>query len=576
MLKSFPHAEDQIDAYIQHVYRANKALPGYFAKCDLPKFMQSAVGSAFDKRSGNYMHLTTKEVLDECVQDPQLASVLCGQWGDYGVPPAQSSFAMHAAVAKHYLGGASFPVGGASQIAHHIEPVIQRSGGAVLVDAPVSQILVEGGRATGVRMANGDEIRSPVVISAAGVFNTYQRMLPEETRQRYQLDKLVKENGLLRWHIAVCTSASRGTAKSCNSLHKATCGSTPTTTTTRRWENFLAKPGMDFPVIYISFPSCKDPAWDTHYPGKSTIDVITVAPYEWFQKWEDMPWKKRGKDYEAFKEKIAQRLLDEVYKQCPQVRGKVDYYELSTPLSTSHFSNYAHGELYGLSHTPDRFNQTCAPRNPRLIKGLYLLGEDILTCGVVTAMFSGVMTASSLLGARMPLVLPELVPGNPKLLYKLRDTLWPAAPITAAPAPAKPLSLVLNARCVEVLKVTHDVKEAFRLLWLMADRWITCRANSSHWKSRLRAKSSSSTPCPPRRPTGTASRSPSTGGRWCAVQLGLRPAQSGNASAHDRAAWAIHLRANATEKAAVPLSRQRRHADAVDGALAARQRRTAM
>jgi all-trans-retinol 13,14-reductase len=43
----------------------------------------------------------------------------------------------------------------------------------------VSEILVEGGRATGVRMANGDEIRSPVVISAAGVFNTYQRMLPQ-------------------------------------------------------------------------------------------------------------------------------------------------------------------------------------------------------------------------------------------------------------------------------------------------------------------------------------------------------------------------------------------------------------
>lgn len=128
LLKSFPHAGDQIDAYIGHVYRANKALPGYFAKRFLPEFMQSAVGSAFDKRSGNYMNRTTKEVLDDCVQDPQLASVLCGQWGDYGVPPAQSSFAMHAAVAKHYLGGASFPVGGASQIAHHIEPVIRRSG----------------------------------------------------------------------------------------------------------------------------------------------------------------------------------------------------------------------------------------------------------------------------------------------------------------------------------------------------------------------------------------------------------------------------------------------------------------
>ncbi|MBP9684804.1 MAG: NAD(P)-binding protein [Rhodoferax sp.] len=460
LLKSFPHAGDQIDAYIGHVYRANKALPGYFAKRFLPEFMQSAVGSAFDKRSGNYMNRTTKEVLDDCVQDPQLASVLCGQWGDYGVPPAQSSFAMHAAVAKHYLGGASFPVGGASQIAHHIEPVIRRSGGMVLVDAPVREILVEGGRATGVRMANGDEIRSPVVISAAGVFNTYQRMLPQETRQRYQLDKLVSKVTPSVAHCCLYIGL-KGNREQLQ-LSQSNMWVYPDYDHNKTVEKFLAKPGMDFPVIYISFPSSKDPAWDTHYPGKSTIDVITVAPYEWFKKWEDTPWKKRGKDYEAFKEKIAQRLLDEVYKQCPQVRGKVDYYELSTPLSTSHFSNYAHGELYGLEHTPDRFNQTwLRPKTP--IKGLYLTGQDILTCGVVTAMFSGVMTASSLLGARMALVLPELVPGNPKLLHKLRGALWPAAPValTPAPAPAKPLRSVLNARCVEVIKVTHDVK-AFR------------------------------------------------------------------------------------------------------------------
>jgi phytoene dehydrogenase-like protein len=59
-----------------------------------------------------------------------------------------------------------------------------------------------------------------------------------------------------------------------------------------------------------------------------------------------------GADYDDFKETLSQKLLADVYKQVPQVRGKVDYYELSTPLSTAHFSNYDHGQVYGMEHSP--------------------------------------------------------------------------------------------------------------------------------------------------------------------------------------------------------------------------------
>ena len=99
------------------------------------------------------------------------------------------------------------------------------------------------------------------------------------------------------------------------------------------------------PVVYLSFPSAKDPDWSNRYPGKSTIDVITLVPYEAFKAWDGTRWKKRGDNYELKKEYFAQRLLNEVYKQLPQVKGKVDCYELSTPLSTKHFTNYHKGLL---------------------------------------------------------------------------------------------------------------------------------------------------------------------------------------------------------------------------------------
>lgn len=477
LLKSFPGGKRQIDDYLKHIKRATFSLPAHFGQRYLPPMLQKSMGPSINRMSGNYFNRTTKSVMADFIQDPKLASVLAGQWGDYGVTPSHSSFAMHSVVAAHYLDGGNFPVGGASQIARHILPVIEASGGKVLVSAEVNQIMVSGGRAIGVRMANGDEILSDTVISAAGLHNTYGRLLPEEVGTRYKLDQQLKAVTPSVAHLGLYIGLKGTTeelklsqanqwiypdydhdANVAKYLAQATPHSTVTTGKT------------DFPLFYLSFPSSKDPAWNAHYPGKSTIDVISVAPYEWFKKWENQPWKDRGADYERFKEKLAQRMLEEVYKRVPGARGKVDHFELSTPLSTAHFNNYARGEVYGLTHTPDRFSQSwIKPQTP--IKGLHLTGQDILFCGVASAMMSGVMTASSLLGPRLAAVLPDFVPGKPQLFHRLKDLLPSAvkAKTIAASHTGRASGVTkvdsssssFAARCTEVVPVTHDAM-AFR------------------------------------------------------------------------------------------------------------------
>ena len=57
---------------------------------------------------------------------------------------------MHALLLEHYMYGAYYPKGGASEIAFHIIPTIERSGGRVLVRAPVKEILLDSdGKACG-------------------------------------------------------------------------------------------------------------------------------------------------------------------------------------------------------------------------------------------------------------------------------------------------------------------------------------------------------------------------------------------------------------------------------------------
>jgi all-trans-retinol 13,14-reductase len=158
----------------------------------------------------------------------------------------------------------------------------------------------------------------------------------------------------------------------------------------------LRDPEAALPMVYVSFPAAKDPDFARRHPGRATVDVITAAPYTWFEQWEGSRWKHRDAEYDAFKARLAERMMQALFEQMPQLRDKVAYFEISTPLTTAHFAGYRHGELYGLDHTPQRFRQGfLKPATP--IPGLYLTGQDIVSCGVAGALFGGVLTATTLL-----------------------------------------------------------------------------------------------------------------------------------------------------------------------------------
>ena len=77
--------------------------------------------------------------------------------------------------------------------------------------------------------------------------------------------------------------------------------------------------------------------------------------------------------------------------------GNIAYTELSTPVTTRHFMNYGHGEIYGIASTPDRFlMRELGARTP--IRGLYLTGQDAASLGVVGALYGGVIAASVVTG----------------------------------------------------------------------------------------------------------------------------------------------------------------------------------
>ncbi len=396
MKEYFPEDAKAIDQYVDLVFEVSKASRKYYAEKAIPSYMQTLLGKSMRKNYLKYASRTTLSVLSELTDNQELIKVLTGQYGDYGLPPSQSSFAMHISIAKHYFQGGSFPIGGASQIVETVAPVIAASGGTILTNAEVAEVVLENGKATGVKMKDGKVFSGDLVISGAGIANTYQKFLPKEAVKKYQLNAQLQKVQPSIGHVCLYIGLN-GSPEELQ-LPKANYWVYPDDldhdACVARYEKDIEAP---FPVVYISFPAAKDPTWNERYLGKSTIDIITAMPYDLFKEWTGTRWKKRGEEYEAFKEKLAQRLLEELYKKEPQVKGKIDYYELSSPITTQHFMNYDQGELYGIDHTPERYKQRfLKPKTP--IKNLYLTGQDIVTCGVAGALFAGFLTASAVLG----------------------------------------------------------------------------------------------------------------------------------------------------------------------------------
>lgn len=337
----------------------------------------------------------TREVLEGFTKNRELIGVLSGQWGDYGLPPGKSSFVAHATIAEHYLGGASYPVGGAGAIAAAIVPRIEDAGGVVVTSAEVSAILLDGIKATGVRMSDGREFLSDIVLSDAGAANTFERLLPPELPPLDSLRRKLRSLQPATAHVSLYVGLSQSDAAL--GLHGTNLWVYPSFDHDANVEQFARNIDAPLPVVYLSFPSAKDPDFQRRYPGKSTIEAITMLPYAVFDRWGETRWKRRGDDYDALKEQLAARLRAELEREVPSVVGNIAHTELSTPVTTRHFMNYGHGEIYGIASTPDRFlMRELGARTP--IRGLYLAGQDGASLGVVGALYGGVIGASAATG----------------------------------------------------------------------------------------------------------------------------------------------------------------------------------
>ena len=397
LLRQFPDEQTAIDRYLELLAEVSGALYARSMERVMKPWQRTLAAPILKWRKPANLYRTTYDVLSEITDDEDLIAVLCGQWGDMGLPPKQSAFMVHAMIARHYLYGGFYPVGGSWKIADSIIPKIQSTGGEVFTYARVKQILVKDGAVAGVEMDDGHRLECDCVVSSAGIANTFEHLIPKATCKQAGYEQLLDKVSPSAAHLGVYIGLKHSAEEL--GLPKTNFWIYPHNDYDAAVEAFKQDKNAPFPVVYISFPSAKDPDYLNRHPGTATIEIVAPAPFEWFDEWQDSTWGKRGEQYEALKNSLGERLMRHLYDKLPQLEGKVDFFEVSTPVSTNWFAGYQSGELYGLDHTAERLQQDWLGPRTR-VPGLWLTGQDVLTCGVTGAMMAGMLTTMAMVGMR--------------------------------------------------------------------------------------------------------------------------------------------------------------------------------
>lgn len=379
LCKHFPRERNAINEYL-------KLLPlmtDEAGRMGIGRLLPEGLRKFVSHPHAAYFRTSTWNVLRSLTSDEKLISVLTGQWGNYGLPPKRSSFAVHGIIAHHYLNGACYPEGGSSTLPRTIVGEITKRGGTVVHSAEVTRILLKGHEAYGVELSNGDQILGSKIVSSTGVRNTYMGLLglPEKVK------KVTPSSGYFSLTIGAEVDPDSLNHPGGNLWVYADYDHD------KGFDSYVSAPQDRFPPMsYISFPCLKDPSWKKRIGNKTAIDVLGIADYSWFKEWEESKSRKRGADYEKKKTELVSPYLDTVYRFFPQLKGDIDFQEISTPLTVKHYLNYQQGEIYGWELGPARYEETwVGPKTE--IKNFYLTGQDIFMNGLCGAMTSGLMTS---------------------------------------------------------------------------------------------------------------------------------------------------------------------------------------
>ena len=299
----FPHEKENIVKYIELVQRVAKMELYFLLKIIKPFWLAKFLMKFLCRDFMYYSSKSEYEIQSTFFKDEKLKAVLSGLSVDGGPPPKEQSFFIHAGILNHFIEGGFYPRGGPSVFAKNIIPIIEESGGRVLVNANVEQIIVsDKGQAVGVQVKN-IEIYANQIVSSVGIKNTYLKLLTKSNLyNNYFNDVIYNQPSFLSYNFLFVGLDGSTEELGLNSSNIYTWD---TISFDEAVKEYYKDPFSDKnnPPIFIASSSAKDLNWREKYPNKSTVCVISWSNVEMFNT-QNQPRKRKDENYENDKKKI--------------------------------------------------------------------------------------------------------------------------------------------------------------------------------------------------------------------------------------------------------------------------------
>eukprot|EP00899_Mesostigma_viride_P005606 jgi/Mesvir1/15046/Mv14698-RA.2 len=215
-----------------------------------------------------------------------------------------------------------YPLGGSEAVVKALIRGLEKHGGRLMTNAHVQEVLVESGRAVGVKLrgpkgseAKGSVIRaSKAVISNASVWDTLKLLpvgaVPDEYRSKS--NETPQTESFVHLHLGINKTGLPEDML----LHYVIVND---------WEKGVGAPQN---VIIISIPSIIDPSLAP--PGKHVIHAYT-AGNEPYSIWEGLDRKSEA--YKKLKEERSQVIWAALERVIPDIRSRVEVQLVGTPLT---------------------------------------------------------------------------------------------------------------------------------------------------------------------------------------------------------------------------------------------------
>ena len=387
----FPHEEKNIHEYLSLVQKVSYELQL------IPKlkgFWQNITVPFRTKHFGKFALFPLKKVIGWHIKDPMLKAVLNIQCGDHGLSPNRACFPVHCSVMNHYFDGGFYPMGGGGGIVKAMTNGIKRHGGEIRVKQNVSKILIENKKAIGIQLESGEKIFAKNIVSNADPSITYLNLIDKKHLSKSLLKKLDKTKYSVTSLILFLTLDIDVTLYNIDSGNIWMMKDENDDANFEHLMSDTIDSGDSFPSVFISCTTLKDPA---SFNGRyHNFEIVTYVNYDHLKDYNGLE-DYHNEDYKKFKEKIINKLMNNVEKIIPNAKQHIIQAELGTPKTNEFYINSTKGNVYGTEKTLNQVGPF-SYKNKTEIENLFLCGACTLSHGVAGATYSGVAAAAAILG----------------------------------------------------------------------------------------------------------------------------------------------------------------------------------